>query len=160
MNRKTITSVAAAIALIAATGASGGCGSNGPSPTSTTHTAIQGDPDAANKCKDVLDLQHPTNKQLTATYTVTCNFSVASADISLVIQGRPLGGDNTQWDNISDPKTGSSVPITLTYTIPCITTLEYQASGSVDVLSADGSPVSTSNTAGPESYGPSECSGS
>lgn len=155
---RVLTTLAIATTTALATTA-GGCGSGGPSP-STTHTTIQGNPDAANKCHTTLALLHPVDKQLTATFEVTCNFAVASADVSLVIQGRPLGSDNTSWDNLSDPTTGSSVPITLTYKIPCITSLEYQASGSIDALADDGSPVSTSATAGPKSYGPSECSGS
>jgi hypothetical protein len=145
-----------AIGAILATTAAG-CGSSGQSGT-TTHTTIKGDPNAAKKCNTTLTLLHPVDMQVSATYTVTCNFPVASADVRLVIQGRPLGSGNTSWDNISNPKTGSSIPITLTYKTLCITALEYQASGSVDALGTDGSPFSTSDTAGPKSYGPSECS--
>lgn len=75
----------------------GGCGSSGASGT-TAHTTIQGDPNAAKKCKTVLDMHHPVDKQLTATFTVTCNFPIASADSSLVIQGKPVGSDNTHWE--------------------------------------------------------------
>lgn len=160
MNRRTITSVTAAAALIALTGASGGCGSSGATGTSA-QTTVKGDPDAADKCKTVLEMHHPVNKQLTATFTVTCNFPIASADSSLVIQGKPVGSDDTHWDNVDDPDTSQQIPpLTLTFTHNCVTGIDYQASASIDALANDGNPVSSSATTTPKSYSPSECSGS
>ena len=159
MNRKTTTTIAATAALVALTGASGGCGSNGPAP-STTHTSIQGNPDAADKCKTVLEMHHPVNKQLTATFTVTCNFPIASADSSLVIQGKPIGSDNTNWDNVDDPQLSQQIPpLTLTFKHNCVTGIDYEATASIDALADDGNPVNASATTTPEFYGPSECSG-
>lgn len=148
----------AATALLFTT--AGGCGSSGPSGSSTQVT-VKGNPDATHKCKTILVMQHPVAKQLTATYTVTCNFTIASADTSLVIQGRPIGSGNTSWDNISDPrKSTATTGISLTYAVPCITSLEYQASGQFDALADDGTPATSSDTTTPRSYGASECSGS
>lgn len=154
MNRKAIITAAAAAALLALTGAQGGCGSSG----STGTTTVQGNPASAKKCKSSLIMQAPVGKLLTATYTVSCNFPVASADTSLVIQGRPIGGSNADWDNLSDPKRSSATTdISLTYTVPCITSLQYQASASIDALADDGTPFNSSDTTTPKSYGASEC---
>ncbi len=165
MKRTTITSAAAVAAVLALTGAQGGCGSSGAggsTPTGgTTQVQYQGNPASAMKCTMTLESHHPVNKQLTATLNITCNFTVASATSSLVIQGRPLGGSNADWDNVDDPKTTSSTTdISLTYTVPCVTSLEYQASANIDALADDGTPVNASDTTTPLHYSTSECSGS
>jgi len=153
--KKTITGAAAAVAILAATGAQGGCGSSSSSGTTTVQN--QGAP-STKKCDLRLTSEHPVNKQLTATVSVTCNFPIAEANTSLVIQGRPIGGDNTSWDNLGDPKTtGATTNITLSYTVPCITSLEYQASTSIDALADDGAPVNATDSTAPRSYNASEC---
>lgn len=148
----------ALVSLLTTTAA--GCGS-GSGSGGSTHVAIQGNPVAAHKCKTVLDLHTPAAKQLTATYSVSCNFPLTSASTTLVIQGRPTGSGGTAWDNLSDPKVSEAVSsIFLTYTVPCVTSLEYQGSASIDAVGVDGTPVNTLDTTTPRSYGPSECSGS
>lgn len=164
MNRKQIGITAAAAAVILAlTGAQGGYRSSGGSSAPTdgaTKTEIQGNPASSHVCKLKLVQQLPVAKQLTATLTVTCNFALASAYTTLVIQGRPLGGSETQWDNLSDPQTSADTSgIILTYKIPCVTSLEYQSSASIDADGYDGTPVHSDQTTTPRSYGPSECSG-
>lgn len=163
MKRHVVTGAAIGT-IVLLTGAQGGCG-NGSSKTSSTsvatHVEVQGNPASAHKCKTTLSMPPPTRKQLVATYSVTCNFPIASASTSLVIQARPVGGDNTSWDNVDDPKVSSATSsIWLSYTVPCVTKLEYQASASIDAAGADGTPVNTSDTTTPRSYGASECSGS
>lgn len=155
-----ITAGAAAAALIALTGAQGGCGSSGPTPASTTHVAEQGAP-SAKQCTITLISHHPIDKQLTATLTVSCNFPVADATTRLLIQGRPLGGNDTQWDTVIGPKESSATTgISLSVTIFCITSLDYQASASIDALADDGTPVNASDTTTPLHYSSSECNGS
>lgn len=150
----------AAAALVAAPLTMGaGCGSSGPAGGPHTQVAIKGNPAAPDKCTIVLAMPHPVNKQLVATLTVSCNFPAESADLSLVIQGRHIGAGDTGWDNLSDPKrTVQALPATLTYTVPCITALEYQASASLDTLAPDGTPVHDDETTTPRSYDASECS--
>jgi hypothetical protein len=160
MYRKQITATAAAaVAIVLATGAQGGCGSTGAKPSGGgTKVQIQGDPANSHKCKLELVQHLPVDKLLTATLTVTCNFPLASAYTTLVIQGRPVGGDDTQWDNLGDPQPSSETThITLTFRIPCITALEYQSSASIDASGADGTPVHADQTTTPRSYSASQC---
>jgi hypothetical protein len=156
--RHAITAVLTIGTVLATTAA--GCSSSGPeqgSAPATTQIQIQ-NPGSSQQCTIVLDSEHPVDKRLTATMSVTCNFQVVNADSSLVIQGRPLGGNNTDWDNVDDPKPSSALPpFTLTYTVPCVTSLEYQASASIDALAEDGAPVNASETTIPRSYSASEC---
>lgn len=151
----------ACAALIALTGAQGGCGSSGaqsPSTHGTTNVEIQGDPASAHRCKMELVQHTPVNRQLTATLTVTCNFPLVSAYTTLVIQGRPVGADDTQWDNLSDPVSSEATSdITLTYKVPCITGLEYQSSASIDASGADGTPVHSNETTTPRVYDATQC---
>ena len=163
MTRKTITAVGAVVALVALTGAQGGCGSpnsdsSGPPPGATTAVAQQGAPSPL-KCTLTLISHHPVSKRLTATLTVSCNFPVATADTKLSILGRPLGSDSTSWDTVIGPKESSATEdISLSVTLLCITSLEYQASGSIDALTEDGTPVNAADATTPLHYSPSECS--
>jgi hypothetical protein len=154
----------ALLATLATSAAAGGCGSDAAGKNSPTslHTSVEidGDPASTHKCKTELTMPHPNGRQLTATYKVTCNFPIASASTSLVIQGRPAGGDNTQWDNVDDPTISGKVPpLIITYAHNCVTGIEYQASASIDAVGVDGTPVNSIDTTTPRSYGASECSG-
>lgn len=163
MNRnKTGITATVAAALLALTGAQGGCGSSGNSGAPTagaTKTEIQGDPASTHKCKmDLVQSNNPATKQITATLTVSCNFPLVSAYTTLVIQGRPVGGDGTQWDNLINPlSTADTTGIRLTYTTLCVTSLEYQSSASLDASGADGTPVHSDQTTTPRAYNASEC---
>jgi hypothetical protein len=161
----SITGAAAAAAVLALTGAQGGCGSSssgssGPTPGATTAVAEQGAPSPL-KCTLTLISHHPVDKRLTATLTVSCNFTVASADARLSILGKPLGSDDTNWDTVVGPQESSDTEdISLSLSVLCITSLDYQASGSIDALAEDGTPVDASDATTPLHYSPSECSGS
>lgn len=163
MNRKLTTTGAAGLLILALAGAQGGCGSssNGGAPThGATKVEIQGQPGAARQCKMTLIQHEPVQRQLVATLTVTCNFPLVSAYTTLVIQGRPVGGDNTQWDNLGTPKPSSETEnITLTYKVPCITALEYQSSASIDASGADGTPVHADQETTPRAYNATQCAG-
>jgi hypothetical protein len=124
-----------------------------PAPSLTTHVAEHGY--GPLKCVLTLESLHPVNKQLIATLTVSCNFPIGSGVTSLVIQGRPLGGNDTQWDDVDDPVTTvATSDISLTYTVPCITSLEYRASASIDAETEDGTPVTATDTTLPRSLRP------
>lgn len=166
MNRKLTTTGTAGLLVLALAGAQGGCGSSGGSkpkatPTSpySTRISVDGEPGATHQCQMVLKLLQPQYKQITATLDVTCNTPLMAATSSLVIQGRPLGTDNTHWDNVDDPRVSYDTDIALTYTVPCITGIDYQASAAIDVVFTDGAEKHSTDTAGPKYYNSSECSG-
>lgn len=161
MHTRRLLIAPAAIAMVLATTAAG-CGSSGPTHPDggyTTSIQIKGAP-STKTCRVVVTLLHPVNKQISATLTVTCNFPVATADVSLVIQGKPIGADATHWDNVDDPVTSHEIPTTLTYVHNCVTGIDYQASASVDALADDGTPVHDTETDGPKYYLAPDCSGS
>lgn len=152
MNRKHITIGAAAIALLAATAAQGGCGSSGSSKSGGNG------PGSPLACNFDTQLRAPEKGQLIATSSVTCNFPVASARTTLVIQGRKTGTDNTAWDNFDDPKPTTAVPPNhLTYAVTCIGGYDYQASADITGVSANGAPFHADETTPVVSYTTAEC---
>jgi hypothetical protein len=156
--RRPLTFLAAAAAALCCCAAQGGCGSSGPAP-GNTQVQVQ-NPGSALQCRFVLDMGAPVERQLTATMTVSCNFPVADSTTSLVIQGKPAGSPDTDWDNVDDPVPSSQIPpVSLTYKINCVAGYDYPASASIDALAENGAPVNATETTTPRSYSASECSG-
>lgn len=148
MNRKQIGATIGAAALIALTCTAGGCGSSGGGP---------GVPSAL-VCNFDTFLQAPVSRQLVATSSVTCDFTVVNATTRLVIQGRKTGAGNTAWDNFSSPRVTEALPPnSLTYKVICVGGYDYQASASIDGVGPNGQPFHSNETSPVVSYTAADC---
>lgn len=151
MNRKQIAAVLGAAVLVVLSCTAGGCGSSGGGSSS-------GGGGSSLQCTFDTYLQAPVNRQLIATSSVTCDFTVVTSTTRLVIQGRRTGSDNTAWDNFSNPRVTEALPPTsLTYKVICVGGYDYQASASIDGVGPNGQPFHANDTTPVVSYATADC---
>lgn len=148
MLRKQVGAAVAGAVIAGLSCTAGGCGSSGGGP---------GVPSAL-VCNFDTFLAAPVDRQIVATSSVTCDFTVVTATTKLVIQGRKTGTGNTAWDNFSDPRVSEAIPPnSLSYHVICVGGYDYQASASITGVGPNGQPFHTDETSPVVSYTAADC---
>jgi hypothetical protein len=150
MKIKQVGAAIGAAGLVGLCCTAGGCGSTSSGASSGVGGGLQ--------CSFDTFMQAPVKRQITATSSVTCDFTVVTAETTLVILARKTGSGDSAWDAFYEPaQTSALPPNSLTYKVTCLGGHDYEASADITGTGPQGQPFHAHETSPVASYTAADC---